>query len=312
MAPKVVIFGRTHQLGVSELVRGASSLGVGCTLVRPIGAASDEQPSCALAIVVGQHAQAQAIADVYRRRGTPVLALDLPRLRVDDTPRVGLFDDARSAVLPMRTHGRVVAWQPRKRSTKRADVSRVVLCGQMPNDAAHGLSVTEYARTFAQMAQVARATWPDALLSYVPHPLSDMRTPALIADVVDTTVHVHDGITLYLHDATACVTYNSSAGWDAIMLGVPAVHGAPPEQVAWSEYGTRLGHEPRALTERERRVALLRAGASDWTLEECAQGVPLACHLGMQPWPDAVLDDRVEPITTISRPAEEPALCPSP
>lgn len=269
--------------------------GLRCDVVRPIFARGEPLIPADLVVVSGLRGDTADIADAYRARGVPVLVLELPRLRTAIMfGRVGLYPE-HLAALPMRV-GNVAQVHGVLRASRK-DRQRVLLCGQVPHDTAHGASQDELDSLYISATRILRAQFPLARLVFRPHPHNDEHVSTRLRESVDHVEMPADmPLRRALRNALAVVSFNSTTGWDAIMAGVPAVYIAPNTRtVSWGEYGSALGAPLQVLCESARRVALLRAAACEWTFAQCAAGVPLQCHLGAQEWPAAQLVTLDEP-----------------
>lgn len=269
---RIVCYHRTGDPALSALAEGARGLGHDVTITpakywKPGEVVADAD----LVVVVGLHGSARQLRDVYEGRGVPVWVMDLPRLRASGAAagftRGGLhWLPAQGVAKGPPTPGVLTDRTP----------DRVLVVGQYPLDAAHGLDMAElqgWARH--AMADVRRAT---ALpVAYRPHPLA-ATGETCGADALDTAPTIRDA----LRTAACVVTYNSTVGWDAIDAGVPVVACAPRELVGYADYCT-LGIPavlpPPALSAAKRREALRRVAATCWTQAQLASGEAITALL---------------------------------
>lgn len=283
---RFVVYGRSAQLGVPELVRGARALGFDVVerRVTPDHTDADVMRNAAACVVVGHGAEPGRIRAQYEFAGVRTAALDLPRLRVA-ADRVGLYCHDTPHTLPMTLGHAVVRGVGRELPKgKPADPARVIIAGQAPNDAAHKLTESELHSVYVSAAQAARALWPRATVVFRPHPQAFDALDRLAGAFVDDVDGEPDAFTALSHHAdhgAVLIAYNSGIGWDAIQAGVPVVHAAPASRCAWSEFGVRLGFAtPRRLTPGEAAVALMRAASSDVPRAALEDGSGLAALLG--------------------------------
>lgn len=212
-----------------------------------------------VAIVHGLSGNASAIHAAYRRLGVPVWIVDLPRLR-EELDAIGVYLDSLHWLPPV-PHGRAAVCQsPIAKRTK--DVA--LLIGQKPGDFAHGMDATRMARWLRDtVTRIRTATGLPVALR--PHPLaSAMPMPEDLygADEIILPDHpVRDD----LARTAVCVTYNSTAGWEAIAAGVPVVALDP--SAAYAAFATRLDR-PASLPAARRAEALALAASTQWTMEE--------------------------------------------
>jgi len=275
---RLVVYGRSAQLGVPELAQGARALGLTVAERRAVAThgPADVIADARACVVVGIDATARRIAQQYQERGVQVFALDYPRLRVA-TDRVGLYEDANVHALPLALGHAVVRGTGRDvPKGKPADPAVVLVAAQVTDDAAHGMTLTQQVTTMLTAVHTVRVLWPRARVIYRQHPndpLSDTLTAALAADIDDVDGEPDPFVSLTSRDGTVLVAYNSGIGWDAIQAGVPVVHIAPAARCAWSAFGVPLGCAvPRRLTQGEATVALMRAASCDFSRDELASG----------------------------------------
>jgi hypothetical protein len=289
---RVVLYGRPEQRpGLAALHHGAATLGLRCSALRPTDrwVEADRVPDAALVVLDGWKGRAPEVTAAYRAAGVPVYVLELPRLRgaacgpdgQDYGTLWGLYAGG-LADLPLRVGNVVHAggvlrrWRP----------EYVLLCGQRPGDAAHGMDAAACARWAAETAGLAAVQY-NLPVCWRPHPRGlDVAAPPGVARV---SLPAEEPLREALAGAAALVTHNSTAGLEAVDAGVPAHYTADPAAVFWRDYGSPLGAPARVLSYGERRAALLRAGASQWSTTQLADGTALACLLGMAAWPEPVL-----------------------
>lgn len=126
----------------------------------------------------------------------------------------------------------------------------VLLLGQVPGDAAHGMSAAEHAAWLASVA----AQYENVV--YRPHPRGGVP--------VDGLREIGGSLDDALKGARLAVTWNSNAGHEALLAGVPVIAHGP---AAYSE----LCGESLPSVE-ARRAYFARVAYGQWTLAELADG----------------------------------------
>lgn len=269
---RLTCYHRTDDPALSAFAEGARGLGHRVRITAAKYWKPGEVDATAEAVVVvGLHGAARALRDLYAARGVPVWVMDLPRLR--DVGYVAGFTLNSLHWLP--AEGR----PPRKTAgvLRTRTPSRLLVVGQLPDDAAHGLDVhamQDWARETVAALR-ARTALP---IHYRPHPLA-----AGSASVGADAGCPAPDIRTALADVAVLVTYNSTCGWDALDAGVPLVATAPPDAVGYADYAT-LGLPEAldipALPAARRKDALARAAATCWTLDELRDGIAARAMLG--------------------------------
>lgn len=277
----IVIYGRTARPAIAALLQGAKVAGLRPVLQRPV---YDGQQLPADAVFVdGWHGACRAFGELYQAAGVPVYILDLPRLRAasnewasEKTDYVGIFADTLHH-LPARIGNRYPVLGPIDPITP----DHLLVCGQKPNDAAHGMNEAQLARWAADTVAVARQYGLPVV--YRPHPKAPPREwlDAGADDVQVPTLPMRDA----LAHAAGVVVHNSTVGVEAIDAGVPVLYTARDAQCCFSDYAEPLGRPLRFLSAAERRVFLGRVGATQWTLAQLEDGTALRCLLQDAPWP---------------------------
>ena len=263
----VVIFGRGEKPITAALVQGAAVIGIRPTLQRPhleAGVALP-LPNAQAVFMDGLRGPLVKFFDAYRAVGVPVFLVDLPRLRYGAEGAVGIFRNS-LADLPFRVGNRVTV---QGRLLNRAP-TYLLVCGQKPADMAHRLTLAQqdaWARDAIQMGRIAY----EAEVVYRAHPLDTRPVPRdwFGADHLSpSTIPLRD----VLQATMALVTYNSTAGVEAIDAGVPVLYTAPAEKVPYAAYSEVFGRPVQPITDAQRRTFLMRCGATQWTLAQIAEG----------------------------------------
>lgn len=126
----------------------------------------------------------------------------------------------------------------------------VLVCGQVPGDAAHGMD----AHSLREWLREKMREYPDAI--YRPHPRGGIAIPG--------HANNHQPLADALAAARLVVTYNSNVGHDALLAGVPVVCGPG------AAYGELAGEALPSIE--ERREYFSRVAYGQWTAEEMASG----------------------------------------
>lgn len=98
----------------------------------------------------------------------------------------------------------------------------VLILGQVPGDASHGLSAPALAAVYARMVRELRAAGVDRI-RFRPHPLGWSMAP----DGCEQREPGAESLDAAIADARFVIALNSNAGLDAILAGVPAVTVLP-------------------------------------------------------------------------------------
>lgn len=274
---RLTAYHRTDDPALSALLEGARAIGH-ATRITPgkywkPGEADDRAHAV---MVVGLHGSARMLRDLYVARGIPVWVMDLPRLR--DAGYAAGFSLNTLHWIPERATGPA----PKTRGVLAGRTKdRVLVIGQKPLDAAHGMDHAEGVQWAVDTITLlrARTTLP---IHYRAHPLAP-HVSDVGADAVDRAPSMREA----LATAACIVTFNSTAGWDAIDAGVPVVATAPAEMVGYRDYamtdlpGTLDGLAP--LTANRRREALRRVAQTCWTMDDLASGAAAAAMFGAVP-----------------------------
>jgi hypothetical protein len=142
----------------------------------------------------------------------------------------------------------------------KTDGDYVLLLGQVPGDAS--LTQTGFTPEFYEQAAAAVHNVTDLPVRFRPHPKS--RQYVRVAGTEPSTGTLSDA----LAGAALAVTWNSTAGVDAALAGVP-VCACDRGSMAWPV----ASHDPTAPPQRPDRTAWLNHLAyCQWTLEEFADG----------------------------------------
>lgn len=151
----------------------------------------------------------------------------------------------------------------------------ILICGQMPEDSAHGMDRSELEAWISQTVRRIRMN-TRARLVYRPHPLDGGWQNITGVDAIVSPML--EDLPTCLHRAAAVVTVNSNVGHEALLAGVPVFY----------QYGSRAAYAELAETDLskvaqpklpslERRLEYFRRLAyGQWTAAELETGEPLA------------------------------------
>ena len=268
---RVIVFGKPRQRECTAVAEGFEALGAAVSWLTPKGQPGDEAtyPETDVAVTFGQRLHSGAVAAEYRRRGTTVLTVDLPPMRVN-----GMEETHRALWLDR------VNWMPEQRCDPRRLQSfnldfvplkhgrAVLVCGQTENDAAHGLGPAEL-RKWANDHACAIGEWMRVV--WRPHPRCQFHLDGWPAHTMDEDLE--DVLRRGWH---AVVTYNSTAGLTALLHGIPVF--CDP-----SSFYAELGNPtiatistPRWPSIGDRLEFFSRLAHVQWTFAELASGEALA------------------------------------
>jgi hypothetical protein len=152
----------------------------------------------------------------------------------------------------------------------RTQGEHIVLCGQIPWDSAveHSDHVQWCRQTAAELLRLTRRP-----VVFRPHPL---QPEAVSMEGLDVAISTKPTLQDDLANAWAAVTYNSNAGVEASLAGVPAF-AFDPGAMGYSI----LNKDLQAIenpAQPDRRQWLHDLAYTQWTCEEMSQGLPLV-HL---------------------------------
>lgn len=289
---RIAVFGRNTRPGVAALLEGAVAAGLRVVNQRQIFSRNDPLLDVDAVVVDSVVSAGAEIRDAYVAAGRPVYILELPRLRAASGPDrnvgtrlFGLYLNSLHYLPPRignvaRVGGRLD--EPRPGAS-------VLVVGQKPGDTQHGMNAGACAQWARETVAMARSQF-DAPVTYRPHPRAiGFHDPTEPFGADEVSLPAFETIRDALARASVLVTYNSTAGVDAIDAGVPVVYTAPAEFVCYAPYASPFGYPVRVLTEGERRTFLLRCASQCWTIEQLRSGEALRCLFFGEPWPPAEL-----------------------
>lgn len=261
---------------------------------------SQAERNLAAVVVCGMRDRCADVVDHYGSAGVPVALVELPHLRGDGgagqlrvTPPSHTWLPSFSGDAPTDRLDRL-GIEIKKR--QRVKGQAVLLCGQRSGDSAHGMDGAT-ARRWAQETLATIRSLSDSKVIWRPHPRDPWRLEG-----VDGYSDPAEPLASALDRAWLVVTYNSTAGIEALIAGLPVVAQGP---AVYSHLAGRLNQwskiAPPDLAELRRLLAAL--AYTQWTPEEIETGLPLSLALS-----NAVLMgvEREEPAS--APPAAPPAI----
>jgi hypothetical protein len=268
------------------LAAGAARVGITLTFRRPVGGPSTINTADAAIVLMAGPLQQELMAE-YVALGIPAYFMELPRLRMAsgldenaNTLSWGFYRDTLHYLPPTPGGIARVFGVIQDRTAK-----HILVCGQKPNDAQHKMS--EFGVAAWAGATIARAREYGLPIVYRPHPRAVEvmgGSESFGADGISNPQT--ETIRTALRDAAALITYNSTSGIDAIDAGVPAVHTAPSDVVAWSPWAVTLGAPLKPLSPAAREECLLRFAACQFTRAEIEDGTMFRVVFRGEPHPE--------------------------
>lgn len=262
----VGIYGRPEQAHMAALASGFEALGWSVTWKRYEVWTRDQIHDFDLIAIGSLHPKGREIRDTYAARGVASILVDLPPLR-------GFGDHY--AVLPGRLGWLPPDPMPSDRAERfglemapRNSGRAVLICGQLAHDASHGMDFAGCRRWAEGMALMIGSV-SNRPIYWRPHPreaqyelpggqLSDARKRSLPED---------------LEEAWCVVTYNSTAGLEALMAGVPVICD---EQAYYAELCETDPERVEAVElppVMKRWEFFSRLAYTQWSLEEMGAGL---------------------------------------
>src|SRR5690554_1980529 len=254
---KIGVYGHIGHKGARAVVAGFQAIGhkaVICTAKYFDGETED----FGLVVVVGEHS-GHKVAKAYKAIGAPVLTMDwgyFKRVNSRDEHGTGHWQVGvgglnrlpEFACPPDRFEALGIAVAERGGNPD----GYVLVCGQVPGDAAHGLGYEGYTSWLRDVL----SRYPDAV--YRPHPAG---APLFSYPRTDT-----GPLADALAGARQVVTYNSNVGHDALLAGVPVIAEGR------AAYAELCGEELPSLA--DRLAYFHRAAHGQWTVAEMETGEP--------------------------------------
>lgn len=222
-----------------------------------------EWRKAAAAIVCGLHGRTFPGRQVCQEAGIPVVVTDLGYVkRADHDGDDGYYQAGIGRIgwlPPFAVPGD--RWVELGMSVEPAPQhpgGRILVMGQVPFDSQHGMGQSSLDSWLARRVRGVMQVAGELPVVYRPHP---KQVGKLNWEVVERNRPLEDAI----RESRVVVTYNSTAGTEAVRLGVPVVcdPGAHYAGVAWAPHRTT------------REGYFHRLAYAQWTLEELADGTAL-------------------------------------
>ncbi len=147
----------------------------------------------------------------------------------------------------------------------------ILLAGQVGGDAQHGLTEKQILDYLANRAKELRGSWPRGGCVFRPHPSAPL---AKLPDIIPSgrVDPARQTLAESLAGAERIVTYNSTLGVDAMLMGIPV------DSVSTAHY------HKHASGDLETRLAYLhRLAWAQWSLDELERGLALEYLLSVRP-----------------------------
>lgn len=227
--------------------------------------ADQVNPAFEIVAVSGLRGPSRLVRDCYVARGVPVLVADAAHLR----------RDLKHHKVAVNEHH----WLPPiscpddRLSNLRIEISddarggEILICGQKGGDSQHPFTrqqIDQWARGVAvALRRVTRRK-----IAWRPHPLDGYP----IGGVDRISWPGEESLASALSKAHAVVTYNSTAGLDALIAGVPVVAFGPAVYGELAECDVSFIDDLEVPSVEDRRALLARVAYTQWTVEECRDG----------------------------------------
>jgi len=262
------VFGKPTQKTEAAIAEGLRALGFAVEFQRPGVWTADQARPFDVVVVRGckrdgdgARVGSRSIADFYSQRGATVLIHDLPAIRIDGY--FALWNGAVNALPETADESRLGMVNLRERH---ALGNRILVCGQVPNDAAHGMTRRDLEVYFGALVISLRERFPECDVVWRPHPYHEVEY--YWAELQDP-LEVPWGDALSDPELFAVATYNSTCGVAALAAGVPVL--CDP-----SAFYAHLAGHPRPAG---RRAFFARLTHTQWTLEEFRTPAPYLHNL---------------------------------
>ena len=271
---RLLLYGRSSDLLLQAVAAGATALGWEVVFYRDSVFTQDQVDRADAVLVRGLHGPAARIRDTYRARGVPVLVEDLPKIRAQQDAHYLGLDSLHWLPADRAPTDRLARLSLPEPPVPSGDA--VLVLGQKPNDAAHGLGESELVTWAEATAAILRDRGNRPRL-WRPHP----RCPGMRPRGFDAYLEADRPLAEAFALAAWVVAYNSTASIDAVIAGLPVVVSDPASFVApVATVGIPEGDPPQ-LDAETREAFLARLAYTQWTPAELATGFPVAFALGL-------------------------------
>jgi len=207
-----------------------------------------------------------AIINAHTARKKPVLVLEKGYVRRDEYYAAGWGGlngraDFRNVFMPSSR------WEQLGVEVKewRRTGKNIIVCGQVPSDASvQHIDIIDWC---SNTINKLRAIDPDAPIIFRPHPLAIDRTPTMLHAKTSTRPLAED-----LEDAKFVATFNSNAGVESVLAGVP-IYAEDVGSMAWDVASKNLNTAFMPSIDAVQQWAYNLA-FTQWNLEEMRKGLP--------------------------------------
>jgi len=223
-------------------------------------------------VVLGMQPRKRLVVEAYNRAGRPAVVVDLGYLKREEYFQVGLnglnwlppFDcpDDRFRALG-------ISRASRPRSTKKKPGVHIVIAGQKPGDGQHRMADNQAVITWAQGVVDRIREITDRPIIWRPHPLAPVQ-PVRFAELSDPRERT---LARDLDGAHALVTFNSNAGHEALLAGIPVFCDPSAMYAEVANTDLSLIETPRWQSTKD---YFSRLAYAQWTLDEMACGECMA------------------------------------
>lgn len=265
---KVCVYGIENQGVLSCFADGLKNIGVHVVWRRHDVFTEDQVEKFDAVVVNGLRKHYLRIRDAYIAKGIPVMVVDLGHIR--NTPmkyyQVGFnnlgwlpeFDCPRDRLEELGIT------YPGSQSDHEG--GHILIFGQMPDDAAHGMNRAALNEHYVKQIEMLRLFYPKHEIRYRKHPNDHEPIDSRINCTIDRSKTLKEA----LEGCYFAGSLNSTAGLEAILLGYTTVAEKPCvyKELTCSEGGYFYPDETR-FTE-----VLSRITYAQWTLGEINEGLP--------------------------------------
>lgn len=228
-----------------------------------------------LVVVQGLRGKAPEIRACYRRRGVPVLVADAGHLRRDLAyHRLSINDHEWIAPGPCPAD----RWKALKLDIKpRGKGEHILILGQMPNDSSHNWGKEQIVQWARALVRELRR-YSDRPIIWRPHPRGEFEIGHKETGV-QTSWHFQRTLDQDFADAHVALTMCSTAGFEAILAGVPCYTRTPAfyQELAFQDL-EHLEDAPLPSV-KEREAFCRRVAYTQWQVREYHTGEPQRHYL---------------------------------
>lgn len=263
---RVIVYGRPGNPN-SEAIRaafaGVEAAGHRALWRNPGPFTPAQIEACELVVVNGLAGPCASVRDAYQGAGVPVLVVDWGYFRRGEYFQLGIDD--LNWMPPQECPGdrwerlglRLAGWRERKEG-------HILVCGQKDSDAQHRINPDMW----AQEAIAKLRGFTDREIVWRPHPRGKISS-GNGADRMSAGGPLEED----LRGCHALVTFNSNAGREALVAGVPVFCD---RSAAYAEIANTELAEIESPVLRDRAAHFNRLAYAQWTLEELASGEALS------------------------------------